>query len=217
MTEPTTPADDPDRAPTRHERQTGQHWDTSYQDGPAPWDVGRPQPPVVRLADRGAFTGRVLDVGCGTGENALHLAGLGLPTVGVDVAATALAEARRKASERRVDATFLIADALRLDRLDQTFDSVLDCGLFHTLDDQERMRYVMSLAAVTEPGAVLHLLCFSDAEPGTGGPRRVSRVELRAAFGPQSGWRIDSVDADRFATRYHPDGAAAWVASIRRG
>ncbi len=217
MTEPTTPADDPDRAPTRHERETGRHWDTSYQDGPAPWDVGRPQPPVVRLADRGAFTGRVLDVGCGTGENALQLAALGLPTVGVDVAATALAEARRKATERGFDATFLIADALRLDRLDRTFDSILDCGLFHTFDDQERLRYVTSLTAVAAPGTVLHLLCFSDAEPGTGGPRRVSRDELRATFGPESGWQVESIEADRFETRFQPDGAAAWVASLRRG
>jgi SAM-dependent methyltransferase len=223
MTEPTTPADDPslahqsDRAPTLHERMTGRHWDASYQDGPAPWDLGHPQPPVVRLAERGAFTGWVLDVGCGTGENALHLAALGLPTVGVDVAATALAEARRKAAERGVDASFLIADALRLDRLGRTFDSVLDCGLFHTLDDQERLTYVMSLAAVTHSGAVLWGLCFSDAEPGTGGPRRVSRDELHAVFGPGSGWQVDGIEADRFETRYHSDGAAAWVASIRRG
>ncbi|WP_175047926.1 class I SAM-dependent methyltransferase [Microlunatus speluncae] len=215
MTEPTTDPDG-DRAPTLHERLTGRPWDTSYQDGPAPWDTGRPQPAVVRLAARGAFTGRVLDAGCGTGENALHLASLGLSTVGVDVAETALAEARRKAAERRLDATFLIADALRLD-LDHTFDSVLDCGLFHTFDDQERLLYVASLTAVTVPGATLHLLCFSDAEPGTGGPRRVSRDELRGTFGPGSGWQVDTIEADRFETRFHPDGAAAWVASIRHG
>ncbi len=214
MTDPTT-ADD-DRAPTLHERLTGKHGDTSYQDGPAPWDAGRPQPAVVRLADRGAFRGRVLDVGCGTGENALHLAALGLPVVGVDVAETALAEARRKAAERGIDATFLIADVLRLDRLEQTFASVLDVGVFHTFDDQERLRYVESLTAATEPGAVLHLLCFSDVDPGTGGPRRVSQQELRSAFGADVGWQVQAIEPDRYQTRFHEDGAPAWLATMQR-
>ena len=47
------------RSPTSHERQAGQPWDASYDDGPAPWDTGGPQPAVVRLADAGGFTGRV--------------------------------------------------------------------------------------------------------------------------------------------------------------
>src|SRR6185369_5853792 len=85
-----------DRPPTSHERMTGQPWDASYQDGPAPWDLGQPQPAVVRLAAEGGFTGAVIDVGCGTGDNALHVAALGVSVLGVDVAETALALARAK-------------------------------------------------------------------------------------------------------------------------
>ena len=70
------------REPTSHERMTGQPWDASYHDGPAPWDIGRPQPAIVRLAADGGFAGAVLDAGCGTGENALHVASLGLPVLG---------------------------------------------------------------------------------------------------------------------------------------
>ena len=79
-------ADDPLRARrlTSHERMTGLPWDASYQDGPAPWDIGHPQRAIVRLALEGGFAGAVLDVGCGTGENALHIASLGLPVLGVD-------------------------------------------------------------------------------------------------------------------------------------
>jgi hypothetical protein len=75
-----TLAEDPfgGRRPTSHERLTGLPWDASYRDGPAPWDVGRPQPAIARLASQGGFVGAVLDAGCGTGENALHLASLGL-------------------------------------------------------------------------------------------------------------------------------------------
>jgi 2-polyprenyl-3-methyl-5-hydroxy-6-metoxy-1,4-benzoquinol methylase len=116
-------ADDPHgcRQPTSHERRSGQPWDASYHDGPAPWDIGRPQPAIERLAREGAFAGAVLDAGCGTGENALHLALLGLRVLGVDVAETALSIARAKAAERGIDAEFVLADALHLDRLGRAF------------------------------------------------------------------------------------------------
>src|SRR4051812_36360622 len=137
------------RRPTSHERQAGQPWDASYVDGAAPWDTGRPQPAIVRLAGEGAFPGPVLDAGCGTGENALHVASLGLSVVGVDVAETAVSIARDKAAARGLDAEFVVADALRLDGLGRVFETVLDCGLFHSLDSEERRDYAASLASVT--------------------------------------------------------------------
>src|ERR1051326_2658707 len=129
-------ADDPlsGRRPTSHERLTGMPWDASYRDGPAPWDIGRPQPAIVRLASRGGFSGAVLAAGCGTGENALHVASLGLSVLGVDVAETALAIARVKAGDRGIEVEFAVADALQLDRLGRRFETVLDCGLFHAFD-----------------------------------------------------------------------------------
>jgi SAM-dependent methyltransferase len=195
---------------------TGQPWDASYLDGPAPWDVGRPQPAVVRIAAEGGFTGAVLDVGCGTGENTLHVAALGLPVLGVDVAGTALTIAREKADDRGIAVEFAVADALRLDRLGRTFTTVLDCGLFHTLDDDERLGYAASLAAVTAHGGTLHLLCFSEEGPDTG-PHPVSRDELGAAFAPGAGWEVAEIRPDRILTRFHDDdGAPAWSATIRR-
>jgi Methyltransferase domain len=97
--------DDPfgGRQPTSHERMAGLSWDAAYHNGPAPWDIGQPQPAVVQLASEGGFAGAVLDAGCGTGDNTLHLASLGLPVLGVDVAETALAIAREKAVERGID------------------------------------------------------------------------------------------------------------------
>ena len=203
------------RQPTSHERRTGQPWDASYVDGPAPWDTGEPQPAIVRLAGEGAFAGAVLDAGCGTGENALHLASVGLRVVGVDVAETALSTARRKAAVRGLDADFVAGDALRLDRLDRVFETVLDCGLFHTFDDDERRAYVASLASVTARGGQLHLLCFSDVGPDTG-PHPVSRQELRAAFESSRGWSVASIDPDRCETRFHAHGAPAWLTKIER-
>ena len=195
---------------------TGRPWDASYDDGPAPWDIGRPQPAIVRLASEGGFAGAVLDAGCGTGDNALHVASLGLPVLGVDVAETALAMARAKAADRGLAVEFAAADAFQLERLGRRFDTVLDCGLFHTFDGDERPGYVASLASVTAHGATLYLLCFSDDGPDPG-PHPVSREELTAAFNPGSGWQVAAIEPDRVHTRYHGDGGApAWFATIKR-
>ena len=203
------------RQPTRHEQLAGRPWDASYHDGPAPWDIGRPQPAVVRLASESGFAGPVLDVGCGTGENALHIASLGFAILGVDVAETALAMARAKAHQRGIDVEFTAADAFQLERLGRTFQTALDCGLFHALAGDERRRYARSVASVTEHGGTLYVLCFSDAGPDLG-PHPVSREELRATFSLNSGWNIAAIEPDRLQTRIHDDGAAAWLATINR-
>ena len=209
--------DDPfrGRRPTSHERRTGLPWDASYHDGRAPWDVGRPQPAVVRLASAGGFAGAVLDVGCGTGENALHIAALGLPVLGVDVAETALAIAREKADDCGIEVEFAAADALQLEHLARSFKTVLDSGLFHTFDGDERTRYVASLASVTEHAGTLYVFCFSDDGPDKG-PHPIRQKELRAAFQPTQGWEIVAIHPDRIQTRIHHDGAPAWFATIKR-
>ncbi len=194
---------------------TGLPWNASYQDGPAPWDIGQPQPAIVRVASEGGFAGAVLDAGCGTGENALHLAALGLSVMGVDVAETALAIARAKAGDRRIEAEFAVADALRLERLARRFETVLDCGLLHTFDADERPEYVASLASVTEHEGTLYVLCFSN-EGADIGPHPVSQEALRAAFSSATGWNVAAIEPDRIQTRYHDDGAPAWFATMQR-
>jgi 2-polyprenyl-3-methyl-5-hydroxy-6-metoxy-1,4-benzoquinol methylase len=92
--------------------------------GTPPWDIGRPQPAFLALAEAGALRGRVLDVGCGTGEHALLAARLGLEATGVDLAAAAIAAAEAKAAERGLAARFLIWNALDLAALGERFDTV---------------------------------------------------------------------------------------------
>jgi SAM-dependent methyltransferase len=194
-------------------------WDAAYlAESPAPWDIGRPQPAFVRLAEAGCLTGRVLDVGCGTGEHALLAASRGADAVGVDVAPTAIEQARAKAAERGLTARFTVGDALDLGPLGLagTVDTVTDSGLFHVFGDDERPRYVASLASVLRPGGITYLMCFSDRQPHGFGPRRVSQDELREAFA--AGWTVESISADSFEinplqglTR-----ADAWLAVVRR-
>jgi ubiquinone/menaquinone biosynthesis C-methylase UbiE len=167
------------------------------------------------LAAEGGFAGAVLDVGCGTGENALYLASLGLSVLGVDVAETALGLARAKAAERGIAIEFAAADAFQLEHLGRTFETVLDCGLFHTFDGDERPRYVASLASVTERDGTVQVLCFSEVGP-VGGPHPIRKDELRAAFNPGTGWQVAAIDPDRIQTRLHDDGAPAWLATMNR-
>jgi SAM-dependent methyltransferase len=212
------PADDSysGRQLTSHERRAGQPWDASYLDGPPPWDIGQPQPAILRLASEGAFAGAVLDAGCGTGENALHIASLGLHVMGIDVAETALASAREKAADRGIEADFMVADALHLDRLGQMFETVLDCGLFHSFESDERQEYVASLASVTGRGGNVYVLCFSDVGPDRSGPHPIRQEELRAAFTRSSGWSIASVSPDRIQTRFEVPYVPAWLTQIER-
>lgn len=189
-------------------------FDDVYREGTAPWDIGRPQPEIVRLAEEGAIVGDVVDLGCGTGENALYLAGLGRRVLGLDGSPEAIARARAKAAERRLDVPFVVGDALDLGRLRRRFETGIDCGLFHTLADGDRRRYAHSLEEVLSPGSVLHLLCFSDEEPPGPGPRRVSEDEIREAF--RSIFALTRIRAGRFESRIHPGGARAWVATLTR-
>ena len=191
-------------------------WDSAYQDHLPPWDIGRPQPAFVRLADSGLLSGRVLDAGCGTGEQALLAAAHGATAMGVDLSALAIEKARGKAAQRGLTARFEVDDALHLERIGESFDTVIDSGLFHVFDDAGRAKYVSSLAAVIEPGGRYYMMCFSDSQPGVWGPRRVRREEIALAFG--DGWAVESITPDTFKVNpiQGTGSVSAWLAIIRR-
>ena len=192
-------------------------WDSAYEAGSrAPWDIGRPQPAFARLADKGLLSGRMLDAGCGSGEHALLAAARGADVVGVDISPRAIERARHKAAEQGLAVRFEVADALSLDGLGLTFDTVIDSGLFHVFDDADRARYVTSLASVLPPGGTCYLMCFSERQPGAMGPRRVRQEELRAAF--SDGWAFIAIAAEAFEVNpgLGTPTAQAWLATIRR-
>ena len=171
-----------------------QSLDDLYTSRP-PWEIGHPQPAFLDVARSGGIRGRVLDVGCGTGEHVLMCTDLGLDATGLDLAGTALRTAEDKARQRGSDARFLHHDARRLTALGERFDTVLDCGLFHMLAPEDRAGFTAGLQAVLRPGGRYFMLCFSDREPRTPGvtvPYRLSRDDIAAAFADRL--RIDSVE-----------------------
>jgi SAM-dependent methyltransferase len=182
---------------------------------PPPWDIGRPQPAFLALADAGAITGRVMDAGCGTGEHALMAAGLGLDATGVDLASNALRTAREKARRRGRTARFILQDARRLADRGESYDTVLDCGLFHIFGTEDRAAYVDSLRSVLRPGGRYFMLAFSDRQPGEWGRvHKLTRDEIEAAFAV--GWRIDSIEPATIDILTDPDGVRAWLVGVTR-
>jgi SAM-dependent methyltransferase len=148
-------------------------------------------------------------------ENTLHIASLGLSVLGVDVAETALAIARKRAADLGIEVEFATADAFHLERLGRRFETVLDCGLFHTFENDEQPEYVASLASVTKHDGKRYVLFFSDEGPEPG-PHPVRQEKLRAAFSPDNGWNVIAIESERIETRYHANGLSAWPATIKR-
>jgi len=184
-----------------------------YKETPS-WDISGPQPAFVSLANTGMIRGNVLDVGCGSGENALFFGTRGHDVWGIDMVPIAIQRAREKAAARNIQVTFHVADALHLEDLEQAFDTVTDSGLFHVFSDEDRVRYVRSVSSVIKVGGLFHMLCFSEHTPGTRGPRRVTQNEIHETF--EAGWQILNIKQDKFEVTDKNWDVTAWLSSIKR-
>ncbi len=192
-----------------------QFFDNAYEGTPT-WDIGRPQGVIVRLAAAGAIAGPVLDVGCGTGENSLHLASLGLDVTGIDLAHAAVDKARTKVATRPTPGRleFLLWDALRAGDMGREFRTAIDVGLFHSLQPDQRTAYATSLRRALVPGGVVFIVCWSTRNPLGYGPERIARADIRASF--RSGWSIEAIEDEFLETRLRVGRVHAWLARLRR-
>src|SRR5262249_14270578 len=138
-----------------------------------------------------------------------------LQATGFDVAATAIAIANTKARDRGLEARFLQLNALVLSSLGERFDTVLDCGLFHSFaDDDGRPSFGKEVRASRPVGVRYSLLFFSDRQAGDWGPRRIRQEEIRDSFA--EGWTVDSIQAAKIDITIDPHQAEAWLAVITR-
>jgi SAM-dependent methyltransferase len=199
-------------------------FDEFYKTTTPPWVIGEPQPAVVELERAGQFRGKVLDVGCGTGEHTILLSMLGYDVLGLDFAPEAVEQARRNADAKGAVARFEVADAMNLPG-ELRYDTILDSALFHIFDDTDRPRYVASLHGACLPGGVVHVLALSDQGRGFG--PEVSGETIRDAFG--DGWELEALEPATYrgvVTELHTDAIGlpvgsrvdepAWLARARR-
>lgn len=170
----------------------------------APWNIPEPQPVVVALEASGAFRGKVLDAGCGTGQNSLHLASRGHAVTGLDFSPSAIGQAQERARERGLDVNFAVADATKFEGVECGFETVLDYGLYHVLNDEQRRAYAAALHRVTAPGAHLHVYGFAESELKGLPPQqlRVSKENFRLNLEGEGQWRILSIE-DSLCTTNH--------------
>jgi len=213
----------------------------SIYHGEAPWDIGRPQKEYLQLEQAGEIVGSVLDVGCGTGENALYLAEHGHEVWGIDVSSEAIKKAQEKAAQRHLTATFRVLNVFELHTLERIFDTVIDSGLFHWLNVEERSLFIDNLAAVIRPKGTYFMLCLSELTRNLDfskfkdffpdfdklkegdklreGAQHVTQVEIKELF--QDGWRINYIRQATLEARLGPGGLGpseshGWLSSISR-
>src|SRR5882724_508247 len=180
--------------------------------GRPPWDPGRPQSALVELVDRWEIRGSVLEIGCGTGNNVLYLAEHGHEAWGIDSGPSAIHRAKEKAAHRRIQVVFQVGDFLQSPNWGVYVDNILDCGLFHTLLVKDRPQFESALSRSLRQSGHFFLLCYSDRQPGTAGPRRITEKEIRQTFAKK--WHVNYIYPIRMQSASHPRGAKAWLASL---
>jgi len=191
-------------------------WEDEYNKTP-PWEVGHPQSAFVDLfSSNELVVGNLLDIGCGTGENAIFLAQNGFSVVGIDLVPSAIEKAKQKAHKLGLDIDFSVGDALHLRFAPNEFDSVIDSGLFHIFDDKRRLAYIDQIAKVLRPKGGYFMLCFSEKEPTDwGGPRRVSKEEIEEVLAPN--FEVNFIHDSILESNIHEAGGGlAYISSARR-
>lgn len=180
-------------------------FDAVYQ-GRAPWDVGAPQPDLLDAITGWPPTGRVLDLGCGTGDLAIGLAERGHEVLGVDFAPAAIEEARRRVAaalppDRRHAVQLLTGDAMRVSDFTGRISDAVDSGFYHLFEAEGREELARELASALPPGGRYYMLGFAVALPSPDVPRQVTEDELRSRFAPEHGWTIRALRPAGFATQ----------------
>ena len=163
-----------------------------------PWNIGTPPDALIALVESGSVRPcRTIDLGCGAGNYAIYLAGLGFDVTGVDSSRTAIRIATENATKNGVRCHFVVADLLGdLHEVTGMFGFAFDWELLHHIFPEDRETYVRNVHRILNPGATYLSVCFSEEDPqfgGTGKFRRTpigttlyfsSESELRDLFSP---------------------------------
>lgn len=187
-----------------------------YVMGEIPWDLGRADTNLVKMVEQLPVKGcRALDIGCGTGDNALWLTGKGFQVTGVDISSRAIEEARTKALQSDVEPRFLEADFLQKQLDEPPYGFVFDRGCFHSLDSPEQhVAFARNVwAHLDQNGLWLSLVASADAPQRDPGPPRLSAVEIATAVEPL--FEILSLVSGHLDSN-RPDPIRCWVCMMKK-
>ena len=191
-------------------------WDESYASGELPWDTGEPEPLLVEFVTSGRVQPtRALEIGVGTGTNAIWLAERAFDVLGIDVASLAIEQANAKLEGRALRCRFAALDFLSAAPPGGPFEFVFDRGCFHVFDEpEERGCFAAQVAAALAPGG-LWLSLIGSAE---GGPRdkRVSPPVVEATKTANSRRRVSPETSDRGRRRRARRGSPGWARVVER-
>ena len=174
----------------------------------APWDIGAPQPAMAALIEKYPPANPILDLGCGSGDLAIHLAKLGHQTVGIDFVGSAIKTAQDKVNAlpngSALSLSFKVADALKPSTLQQKFGAVFDSGFYHLFDPEQCGQLMAEVASILKPHGYYYLHEFAIEFPVPNVPRQISMDELQTRFTAAKGWRIKEIQTVEFLSRVAP-------------
>ena len=196
-----------------------QDFQLAYDSGSPAWCIDRAQIAVLEVLERGWLSqGPLLDAGCGTGENLVAVCHhrKDLQVVGADLVPAATRRAREQLRQAGFEDRGRVSTCdLRKEVPDGPFGSILDAGVLHVFSDADRPRYLAGLHEALVSGGELVTIVFSDAETSPGGPRRYAREELRECL-ENAGFRVTDLEACRYETIRHEEGARGWLVRALR-
>jgi methyl halide transferase len=190
-----------------------ERWDARYRGDQRPsWDTGRPSTELQRMVEQGILQpGRVVELGCGTGVNAVYLASQGFDVTAIDLSPTALEGARQRAQEAGVTVNWIHADVLNPPALG-SFDLVFDRGCYHGVRRIDAAGYVETVKTLIRPGGRVLILAGNANQPKPhSGPPRVTETELVSDFA--EAFDFEHLREIRFDTA-NPDVSGAWAWSL---
>ncbi len=189
-------------------------FEKSYRTGDTPWDSGMPSAELVRVLDAGLLPGKtVLEIGCGTGTNAIAFARRGYRVTAVDYVELAVRRARERARKAGIEIDFRVGDATRMD-LGGPYDVVFDRGVYHGIRTGNLQGFLKMLERVTRKGTRWSCLAGNAKEPMVNGPPVVSEAEFRAELGPL--FKILEVREFRFTLDREDFRPLAWSILLER-
>ena len=190
-------------------------WDAVYREGIPPWESGAPSGELVRVLDEGVVRpGSALEVGCGTGADAVYLSRRGFEVTAVDSAPTAVDRARTRAELEGVTVRLVLDDVFHFAHTSETFDFVYDAGFYHFLRRVDLERFLDMLWRVTRPGSLYLALAGSTEESAPSGPPRVSEEEIRSELGRL--FEFVHLRPFRFESPKRREGYLGWSCLLKR-